>query len=61
MSIVPPARPPTRLFDWKLICPDDVARPFPAVVGVGRGKPIEGARKARKVREADLTPEEKPA
>lgn len=37
-----------RPFDWRQDCPDDVGalRPFPAVVGPGRGTPlVEAARR----------------
>lgn len=55
-----PARPPTTLFDWRQICPEDVLRPFPAVAGKGRGKPLEEAmvEAARNLRDKRLTPEE---
>lgn len=35
----------TQLFDWKKVCAEDVARPFPPVAGRGRGKPLEEAMK----------------
>lgn len=48
-SDVPPARSPTRLFDWREICPDDVARPFPALAGSGRGEPLDVVEARRKL------------
>lgn len=57
---VPPARPPTQLFDWKRECPEDVAKRWPAVVGQGRGKelPVEAVQEARrKLQGRELTGE----
>lgn len=47
---MPPARPPTQLFDWKATCPEDVARPFPAIIGRGRGEELspDAIREARR-------------
>lgn len=47
-----------RPFDWKKVCADDVARPFPPIAGRGRGKPLEEAMKeaSRRVQEKRLTP-----
>lgn len=47
-------------FDWRRICPDDVGRRFPAVIGKGRGRPLTDAeiREARrKLQGRKLTPE----
>ena len=58
---MPPARPTTTLFDWKATCPADVVRPFPAVIGKGRGSELTDAaiREARrKLQGRQLTPEE---
>lgn len=55
-----PARTPTRLFDWKAACPQDVDRRFPAVIGKGRGHPLteEAIREARrKLQGRELTQE----
>lgn len=49
-----------RPLDWRRDCPRDVGRPFPAVVGKGRGKPLteEAIREARrKLQGRRLTPE----
>lgn len=48
-SNVPPARSPTRLFDWQKACPEDVARPFPALAGSGRGEPLDVVEARRKM------------
>lgn len=31
-------RPAEPIFDWKRVCPREFDRPFPAVVGTGRGE-----------------------
>lgn len=61
MSIVPPARPPTRLFDWKRECPEDVARPFPPIAGPGRGVELDVVVARRKMQGQQLTREQRPA
>jgi hypothetical protein len=56
---VPPARPPTELFDWKRVCPDDVARVFAPIVGKGRGEELNAdavLAARRKMRDHGLTP-----
>lgn len=43
-------------FDYQQVCPQDLARPFPAVAGKGRGKPLaEAVEAARKLQGKDLT------
>jgi len=44
---IPPAQPPTRLFDWRVVCPEDVARRFPAIAGPGRGRTLVEVREER--------------
>lgn len=51
----PSARPPTRLFDWQRACPRDVARPFPAVAGEGRGELLAEVEARRKMQDRALT------
>lgn len=46
-----------RPFDWRKDCPDDVARRYPAVVGTGRGEPLEQAINRRKMQGRPLTRE----
>lgn len=50
MTNVPPARPPTQLFDWKRECPEDVAKVWPALAGGGRGRVVstEAVEEARR-------------
>lgn len=40
---IPPARPPTQLYDWKRdkLAVAELVRPFPPVVGPGRGEPLK--------------------
>lgn len=63
MNGVPPARPPTQLFDWKRECPEDVAKAWPPLAGGGRGKELsdEAIQEARrKVQGRGLTSRERP-
>lgn len=47
-----------RVYDWRKDCPDDVARRcYPAVVGTGRGEPLERVIKRRKMQGRPLTRE----
>lgn len=45
----PSARPPTQLFDWRVTCPEDVARPFPPIAGPGRGTTLAEVEARRKM------------
>ena len=63
MTDVPPARPPTQLFDWKRECPEDVAKRWPPVAGSGRGKelPLDAVADARrKLHGRGLTSKQRP-
>jgi len=44
-----PVQRSTQLFDWRAICPQDVARPFPPIAGPGRGRTLAELETQRKL------------
>ena len=46
-----------RPFDWERICAADLTRPYPAVAGKGRGRPLSEAEALRKLGDRRLAQE----